>query len=258
MTTECCVETNEICSRLEILAARAKSAQSDALRQKPIGREDMSRKGLLAALASIAFAGVAVPASAADVTQERLQNAANEPQNWLMVHHDYDNSRHSPLKEINRDTVKDLKLKFLLSIGGTSTGGTMRGKEEGTPLVDDGFMYVVDAWNRVMKFDVRSGTQAVPLWRYDPKITRSRTSRGIAMYDNKVYVATYDARLIALNRDSGEVVWEVNAAAPTDPATGTPSKVQGFSGAPLTVRTRTGKELVLVGESTGGSMGTSS
>jgi glucose dehydrogenase len=37
-------------------------------------------------------------------------------------------------------------------------------------------------------------------------------------------VATYDARLIALNRDSGEVVWEVNAAAPTDPTTGTPSK----------------------------------
>jgi alcohol dehydrogenase (cytochrome c) len=134
----------------------------------------------------------------------------------------------------------------------------MRGKEEGTPLVDDGFMYVVDTWNRVMKFDVRSGTQAVPLWRYDPKITRSRTSRGLAMLGNKVFVATYDARLIALNRDSGEVVWEINAAAPTDPATGTPSKVQGFSGAPLTVKTRGGKELVVVGESTGGSMGTRS
>jgi len=203
-------------------------------------------------------APLAPPAAAADVSAERLLNAPSDPQNWLMVHRDYNNSRHSPLKEINRDTVKDLKLKFLLSIGGTSTGGTMRGKEEGTPLVDDGFMYVVDTWNRVMKFDVRSGTQAVPLWRYDPKITRSRTSRGIAMYGNKVFVATYDARLIALNRDSGEVVWEVNAAAPTDPTTGTPSKVQGFSGAPLTVKTRGGKELVLVGESTGGSMGTRS
>jgi alcohol dehydrogenase (cytochrome c) len=78
------------------------------------------------------------------------------------------------------------------------------------------------------------------------------------MYGNKVFVATYDARLIALNRDSGEVAWEVNAAAPTDPATGTPSKVQGFSGAPLTLKTRGGKELVLIGESTGGSMGTRS
>jgi alcohol dehydrogenase (cytochrome c) len=209
-------------------------------------------------VAVYSIAAVARPVAAADVSTERLLNAPNDPQNWLMVHRDYNNSRHSPLKEINRDTVKDLKLKFLLSIGGTSTGGTMRGKEESTPLVDDGFMYVVDTWNRVMKFDVRSGTQAVPLWRYDPKITRSRTSRGIAMYGNKVFVATYDARLIALNRDSGEVIWEVNAAAPTDPTTGTPSKVQGFSGAPLTVKTRGGKELVLVGESTGGSMGTRS
>jgi len=219
----------------------------------------MSRKGLLAALASIAFAGVAVPASAADVTQERLQNAANEPQNWLMVHHDYDNSRHSSLKEVNRDTVKDLKLKFMFSIGGLSTGGTMRGKEESTPLVDDGFMYVSDTWNRVMKFDVRSGTQAVPLWRFDPKITKARTSRGLAMYGNKIFATTYDARVIALNRDSGEVVWEVQGAAPTDPATGTPSpKSQGFSAAPLTVKTRGGKELVLAGESTGGSQGTRS
>jgi alcohol dehydrogenase (cytochrome c) len=209
-------------------------------------------------VAVYSIAAIVPPAAAADVSAERLLNAPNDSQNWLMVHRDYNNSRHSPLKEINRDTVKDLKLKFLLSIGGASTGGTMRGKEEGTPLVDDGFMYVVDTWNRVMKFDVRSGTQAVPLWRYDPKITRSRTSRGIAMYGNKVFVATYDARLIALNRDSGEVVWEVNAAAPTDPTTGTPSKVQGFSGAPLTVKTRGGKELVLVGESTGGSMGTRS
>jgi alcohol dehydrogenase (cytochrome c) len=220
----------------------------------------MGRTANIAAMlvAVCSIAPLAPPAAAADVSAERLLNAPSDPQNWLMVHRDYNNSRHSPLKEINRDTVKDLKLKFLLSIGGTSTGGTMRGKEEGTPLVDDGFMYVVDTWNRVMKFDVRSGTQAVPLWRYDPKITRSRTSRGIAMYGNKVFVATYDARLIALNRDSGEVVWEVNAAAPTDPATGTPSKVQGFSGAPLTVKTRGGKELVLVGESTGGSMGTRS
>jgi alcohol dehydrogenase (cytochrome c) len=220
----------------------------------------MGRTASLAAVlvAVCSIAALAPPAAAADVSAERLLNAPSDPQNWLMVHRDYNNSRHSPLKDINRDTVKDLKLKFLLSIGGTGTGGTMRGKEEGTPLVDDGFMYVVDTWNRVMKFDVRSGTQAVPLWRYDPKITRSRTSRGIAMYGNKVFVATYDARLIALNRDSGEVVWEVNAAAPTDPATGTPSKVQGFSGAPLTVKTRAGKELVLVGESTGGSMGTRS
>jgi alcohol dehydrogenase (cytochrome c) len=208
------------------------------------------------ALASLGLS--VLPAIAADVTFERLKNAPAEPQNWLMVHHDYDNSRHSALAEINRNTVKDLRLKFIFSTGGRATGGTLRGKEESTPLVDDGFMYVTDTWSRVMKFDVRSGDAAVPLWRYDPRIRVSRTTRGLAMYGNKVFLSTYDARLIALNRDSGEVAWEINAAAPTDPKTGTPSRTQAFSGAPLTIRTAAGRELVVQGESTGGSLGTRS
>ena len=175
-----------------------------------------------------------------------------------MVHHDYNNSRHASLSQINRDTVKNLQLKYMFSIGGRSTGGTLRGKEESTPLVDDGFMYVTDTWSRVMKFDVRSGTSAVPLWRYDPKIARSRTTRGLAMYGNKIFLSTYDARLIALDRDSGEVAWEVQAAAPMDPKTGTPSKTQAFSGAPLAIKSAGGKDLVIQGESTGGSQGTRS
>ena len=178
----------------------------------------------------IAAAVAATPGLAADITSQRLQHPAAEPQNWLMVHHDYDNSRHSALNAINRDTVKNLQLKFMFSIGGRSTGGTLRGKEESTPLVDDGFMYVTDTWSRVMKFDVRSGTEAVPLWRYDPKITRSRTTRGLAMYGNKIFLSTYDARLIALNRDSGEVAWEIQASAPMDPKTGTPVQDPGVLG----------------------------
>src|ERR1700730_17651361 len=223
-----------------------------------IRREDMPRRILLPAVSSISRATVAIPAVAADVTPQRLMNAASEPQNWLMIHHDYDNSRHSSLKEINRDTITNLQLKYTFSIGGRSTGGTMRGKEESTPLVDDGYMYVTDTWSRVLKFDVRGGTEAIPLWRYDPKIRVSRTTRGLAMYGNNIFLSTYDARLIALNRDSGEVVWEVQAAAPMDPKTGTPSKTQAFSGAPLTIKTAGGRELVVQGESTGGSLGTRS
>jgi alcohol dehydrogenase (cytochrome c) len=213
----------------------------------------------VSALTAIGLAAIVSPATAADVTPERLLNSPNDPQNWLMVHRDYDNSRHSGLKDINKDNAKDLKLKFMISIGGRATGGTLRGKEEATPLVDDGFMYVNDTWGRVMKFDVRSGTQAVPLWRYDPKLKQTRTQRGIAMYGNKVFIPTNDMRMIAVNRDSGEVAWEVSAAAPTDPTTGTPSpKTQGFTAAPLTLKTKGGKELVLQGESTGGQLGTRS
>ena len=220
----------------------------------------MFTTGRLAALASISLAAITMPAFAADVTYERLLNAPNEPENWLMVHRDYNNSRHSPLTTINAANAKDLKPKFIMSIGGIATGGsTLRGKEESTPLVDDGFMYVADTWTRVTKFDVRSGDAAVPLWRYDPKIKQSRTNRGIAMYGNKILISTNDMRMIAVNRDSGEVIWEVDAKAPTDPATGTPSpKTQGFTGAPIVIKTRAGKELVLQGESTGGQLGTRS
>jgi alcohol dehydrogenase (cytochrome c) len=219
----------------------------------------MSKRGIVSALATFGIAAIALPAVAADVTSERLLNAPNDPANWLSVHRDYNNSRHSPLTEVTPANAKDLKLKFMFSIGGMATGGTLRGKEEATPLVDDGFMYVNDTYARIMKFDVRSGTAAVPIWRYDPKIKQSRTQRGIAMYGNKVFIATNDMRMVAVNRDSGELAWEVNAAAPTDPATGTPSqKTQGFTGAPITIKTRGGKELVLQGESTGGQLGTRS
>src|SRR5579871_787053 len=145
------------------------------------GRSCMPTTGRLAVLASVGLVSVGFasfgPVRAAEVTYERLLNAPNEPENWLMVHRDYNNSRHSPLSVINTTNAKDLKPKFIFSIGGMATGGsTLRGKEEATPLVDDGFMYVNDTWARVMKFDVRSGDGAVPLWRYDPKLKQSRRS----------------------------------------------------------------------------------
>src|SRR5436309_13993976 len=115
----------------------------------------MSKRYVFATLSFVGISLIGPSAVAADVTSERLINAPNDPQNWLMVHRDYNNSRHSPLSEINRNTIKDLKPKFMFSIGGTATGGTMRGKEESTPLVDDGFMYTVDTWTRAMTLEVR-------------------------------------------------------------------------------------------------------
>src|SRR6266446_3884782 len=243
-------------SPVPIRRVRSFAVRIAGIRPKTIGngRSCMFTTGRLAALATIGLAAMAMPALAADVTYERLLNAPNEPENWLMVHRDYNNSRHSPLTTINAANAKDLKPKFIMSIGGIATGGsTLRGKEESTPLVDDGFMYVADTWTRVTKFDVRSGDAAVPLWRYDPKIKQSRTNRGIAMYGNKILISTNDMRMIAVNRDSGELIWEVDAKAPTDPATGTPlPKTQGFTAAPLVIKTRGGKELILQGESAGG------
>src|SRR6476661_3414409 len=73
---------------------------------KEKSEEDMSRRGFVKLLSSIGVMAVALPAWAADVTPERLLNSPKDGQNWLMVHRDYDNSRHSPLADINRDNAK--------------------------------------------------------------------------------------------------------------------------------------------------------
>src|SRR5262245_44638198 len=78
-----------------------------------------------------------VPALAADVTPERLANP--EPQNWLMNHRTYDSQRYSPLTRINKDNIKNLKLAYAVAIGGTAINENL----QATPLVEDGFMYVV-------------------------------------------------------------------------------------------------------------------
>src|ERR1700744_2415403 len=108
---------------------------------------------------------LAWPALAADVTPDRLANADKEPQNWLMNHRTYDGQRFSPLARINKDNAKGLKLAYAVAIGGTSLNETL----EATPLVEDGFMYVVDLWGIVYKIDVRSGEEGRILWRMDPK-----------------------------------------------------------------------------------------
>src|SRR6516164_10147330 len=100
----------------------------------------MSKLSTAVLLSSIAI--LATPTLAAEVTPERLVNADKEPQNWLMNHRTYDGQRFSPLDQINKSTVKNLKLAYAVALGGTKAGENL----EATPLVEDGFMYMVDQW----------------------------------------------------------------------------------------------------------------
>src|SRR5439155_24400773 len=78
-----------------------------ALRANQNRRKDVSNKAIIGALSSLGLLAVAMPSYAAEVTYERLLNSAQaEPQNWLMVHRDYNNSRHSPLKDITKANAK--------------------------------------------------------------------------------------------------------------------------------------------------------
>ena len=148
------------------------------------------------------------PALAAEVTPERLANADKEPQNWLMNHRTYDAQRFSPLDKINRGNVKNLKLAYAVALGGTAIGENL----QATPLVEDGFMYIVDLWGIVYKIDVRSGEAGRIVWRMDPKQEKFPLSnRGAALWGNLVIsVASYPARVIATNKETGKVEWETN------------------------------------------------
>src|SRR6202790_1902641 len=140
---------------------------------------------------------------AADVTYDRLLHP--EPQNWLMNHHDYGSQRFSALAIINKSNVKNLKLAFAVPLGGRSGNEYV----EATPLVDDGMMYVTDVWGVVYKIDVRSGAAGRILWKMDPGQQKPDRNRGVALWGNLVIsVAGLDARAIATDKESGQVVWD--------------------------------------------------
>jgi len=165
------------------------------------------RKTTSTALVAFAAALLAGTAEAADVTYERLLNPDKEPQNWLMHHRDLGSQRHSPLDMLNKANAKNLKLLFAVPLGGKSANESI----EATPLVEDGFMYIVDSWGILYKIDVRSGTAGKIVWKMDPKIERQDRNRGAALWGNLVISVTgYDTRVIATDKETGQIVWEKN------------------------------------------------
>jgi alcohol dehydrogenase (cytochrome c) len=92
---------------------------------------------------SLLVATALTPGRAADMTTERALNPQREPQNWILHHGNYQGHRFSQLKEINADTVKNLRPVFTVALSGFQSGGRYAfGNLEATPLVEDGIMYV--------------------------------------------------------------------------------------------------------------------
>jgi alcohol dehydrogenase (cytochrome c) len=180
----------------------------------------------LGSVAVIALAAAAAPlaASAADMSFERALNADSEPQNWLLHHQNYQGHRFSALKEINTGNVANLRLAFTVGLGGLQAGGRFpHGNLEATPLVDDGMMYVPDGWGAVYAIDLRSGRKGDIKWKFDPGVDRGWVgdvlccgvnNRGVALWKDKVISIALDGRIFALNRETGEQVWERKTAEP--------------------------------------------
>jgi alcohol dehydrogenase (cytochrome c) len=151
----------------------------------------------------------AAPALSADVTPERLLNPDKEPQNWLMNHRSYDGQRFSPLTRINKDNVKGLKLVYAVPLSGSHGSEFL----EATPLAEDGFLYITDAWGVLYKIDATSGNMGRVVWQMDPKQERAVANRGAALWGNFVISpASTPARIIATDKITGKVAWETNVS----------------------------------------------
>ncbi len=165
-------------------------------------RSPIRRARRLAGFACVLLASASVT-RAADITYERLANP--EPQNWLMHHHDFGGQRFSPLGTIDRSNIKNLKLLFAVALGGSSKDDSL----EATPLVEDGFMYVVDSSGIVSKIDVRSGMSGPIVWQMNPKQDKPDRNRGVALWNNLVISVTgYSGRAVATEKETGRVVWD--------------------------------------------------
>ena len=166
----------------------------------------MKTTALLVALALITVALPSI-ACAKPVTSEDLVKAQENAGEWLTYGRDYRNWRYSPLAEITPDNAAKLSPVWAMSTGG-QFGGL-----ESTPLFRDGVLYFSADYARVFAVDAKTGNI---VWRYDPEYEDGLAAmlccgpihRGIALKDDMVLVARLDAKLVALNRTDGKVVWE--------------------------------------------------
>ena len=174
--------------------------------------DHLSRQTLLAcALVVVAYAITLSGQFTITVSRNRLINAQNEPQNWLLMNGDYGSQRYSKLTQVNRDNVKNLRLVWALALGGMQDSGQNGPENEVNPLIDNGFMYTTDGWGTVYKIDARQPDKGEFVWITDPGVehegNRSRT-RGIALWEELVVANLPDGRVIAIDRENGEIVWD--------------------------------------------------
>ena len=134
--------------------------------------------------------------------------------NWTTYGGNDWNQRYSTLAQLNTTNVRNMVPRMVFQ-----TGISRLGSFENTPIVVDNMMYVTTPYNTAIAYDLSTGKQ---VWRYEHKLGTSiyccgPNNRGVAVHGPHVYMGTLDARLVALDRMTGEVAWDIEVA---DPAYG--------------------------------------
>ena len=161
------------------------------------------------------------------VDDARVKRAAiDEPGAWIAYGRTHEQHRHASLTAVNRDTVADLGIAWVKPLD------TIH-RLQATPLIVDGVMYVTDPMSVVYALDAATGAT---IWRFDPQIRGQFVrfsccggpmNRGVAVYGGRVFVATFDARLVAIDAADGTKLWDVDTNHAPDEFSYT------ISGAPL-------------------------
>ncbi len=184
---------------------------------KPCGASGgvlMAARNLILSLTAALLCWLSVAsADPAQVNRDRLLGAASEPGQWFSRGRDWTGQFYSPLDRINASNVTRLGFAWEYDAG-TRRGRVQRGLEA-TPIVVDGVMYVSLAWSEVVALDARTGTE---LWRYDPKADGASdrraccdvVNRGVAVWQSRVYIATIDGYLAALDAKTGREIWRAD------------------------------------------------
>lgn len=162
-------------------------------------------------LALIFFTFSSVTFAQEDFTSQALLELPRE--NWPTNGGNLFNQRYSPLKQIDRDNVAELKGVWHTNLRGSGTGPQYSG--EAQPLVYDGVAYIITGADDVFALSIETGEI---LWEYTADLPQAMntvccgwTSRGVGMSEEHIYVGQLDGQLKALDRLTGEVVWAVQA-----------------------------------------------
>ena len=177
-----------------VIGDAANGVMPDAVRQS---LAQAAPPGYLGAVTGVT--GLTVEGSVEDyspVTDEMLRNPS--PDDWLMIRGNYQAWSHSTLDQVNLENVSDLRLQWAWAM----TGG---GRSQPAPIVHNGILYLHNSGNVVQALDAAAGEL---IWEYRAGPSDGGAVRGIAIYEDKIFASTTNARLIALDARTGELVWD--------------------------------------------------
>jgi alcohol dehydrogenase (cytochrome c) len=151
-------------------------------------------------------------APAPTVTQEALTNAGKDTKQFLHTNGNYDQTRYYLGKQINTGNVSKLRPAWIFQM-------EVKESLETTPIIVGGVMYVTTSFDHVYALNAKTGEE---YWHYKHKMGPITTyccgpnNRGVAVYEDKVYLATLDAKLVALDAKTGSLLWQTDIADPED------------------------------------------